>query len=287
MSNIPSVKLRTGLEIPALALGTWKIPDGESVVNSIKCGTELGYKSIDTAAVYKNEVGVGEGVRKSGIPREELYVTTKIWNGEQGYEETLAGFGRSLDRLNIGYVDELLIHWPCPDNLKYVDTWRALQTLYNDGKVKTIGVCNFTIRHLENLRANCEMIPLVNQIEMHPYFVDLELLAYCREHGILVEVYSPLMNGGEVLRDPVIAEIGKKYNKTVAQVILRYLLQLGTRVLVKSVHKERLQENMEVFDFNLEEEDMIRMKALNRGMRYNMHPELDNFAVPLDEAPVK
>ncbi len=282
MANVPNLKLRSGLEIPAIALGTWKTPDGEAAVNAVKWAVEAGYRSIDTAAIYKNERGVGQGIRECGVAREELYVTTKIWNGEQGYEDSLAAFDRSLQRLDIGYVDELLIHWPCPGNDKYVGTWRALQKLFNDGKLKTIGVSNFTIRHLENLRANCEIMPAVNQIEMHPYFVDLELLAYCRQHDILVEAYSPLMNGGAVLQDPVIAELAAKYGKSVAQICFRYLLQLGVRVLVKSVRKERLIENLDVFDFELDEMDMIRMKALNRGWRGNPHPELDNFALPLD-----
>ncbi len=282
MANIPTFKLANGVEIPAIALGTWMSPDGEPVINAVKWAVEAGYNSIDTAAIYKNERGVGEGIRSCGVPRDSLFVTTKIWNGEQGYMDAQAAFARSLERLNIGYVDELLIHWPCPGNDRYVGTWRALEKLYREGQLKVIGVSNFTIRHLENLRANCELVPMVNQIELHPYFVDYELLAYCKAQNILIEAYSPLMHGGAVLQDPEVAKIAEKHGKTNAQVILRFLYQLGARLLVKSLHKARLEENLAIFDFQLDADDMIRMRALNRGMRQNPHPELDNFALPLD-----
>lgn len=282
MEDLRKVRLRSGLELPSLSLGTWKSPDGEPMAAIVREAAEVGYRAIDTAANYKNERGIGLGLRTCGLPREDFYVSTKIWNHEQGYHEALAAYEKSMCRLDIGYIDQLLIHWPCPGLGKYLDTWKALEELHSQGKVKTVGVSNFTIRHLEALRERGGLLPLVNQVEMHPYFVDVELLAYCKAHAIQVEAYSPLMKGGALLQDPVILSIGEKHGRSVAQVILRYLLQLGVRVIAKSTHRERLEENISVFDFQLDEEDMVRMKALNRGERCYDHPELYNFAEPRD-----
>ena len=280
MDDLRSVRLRNGVEVPSLSLGTWKSPDGEPMAEIVREAAALGYRAIDTAANYKNERGIGLGLRTCGLSREDFYVSTKIWNHEQGYQETLAAYEKAMQRLDIGYIDQLLIHWPCPGLGKYRDTWCALEKLYNEGKLRTVGVSNFTIRHLEDLRANCALVPFVNQIEMHPYLVDWELLAYCKTHEIQVEAFSPLMRGGELLQDPAICAIAEKHGRSPAQVVLRYLLQLGVRVIAKSTHRERLAANAAVYDFALDAEDMVRIKALNRGERCYDHPELYNFAEP-------
>ena len=280
--EIAKITLRSGVKVPSLSLGTWKSPDGEPMAAIVRSAAALGYRAIDTAANYKNERGIGLGVRTSGLPREDFYVSTKIWNHEQGFQEALAAFEKSMTRLDIGYIDQLLIHWPCPGLDRYVDTWRALESLYGTGKVKTVGVSNFTIRHLERLRMECDLVPFVNQIEMHPYLIDWELLAYCQAQGIQVEAYSPLMRGGEVLGDPTVRALAEKHGRSPAQIILRFLLQLGVRVIAKSTHEERMKENRDVFDFTLDEQDMAFMKALNRGQCCYDHPELYNFNEPRD-----
>jgi len=268
--------LNNGVVIPALALGTWLSPDGQPVIDSIHDAIDAGYRSVDTARCYENEVGVGEGIRTCGLKREELYVTTKIWNADQGYEETLRAFEESERRLNIGYIDMILIHWPVPRFGKYVDTYKALEKLYKDGRVRAIGVCNFMKEHLDAVLENCSVVPAVNQIEMHPMLIQPELMEHCKKHNIQIEAYSPLMHGGAVLGNELIASVGKKYGKSTAQVTLRYLFQLGARILVKSLHKQRIIENQEIFDFSLSAEDMAQIAALNNGTRtcgdpYTMH----------------
>ena len=276
--NYPYVKtLNNGVITPALALGTWKSPSGEIVIDAIKAAVEAGYRSIDTAKAYGNEESVGEGIRTCGVPREELFVTTKIWNADHGYENTLKAYEGSMQRLNIGYIDELLIHWPTPKYNMYVETWKALEKLNKDGKVRTIGVCNFTIDFLEDLRKNCDITPAVNQIEMHPMLIQKDLMDYCADRGILIEAYSPLMNGGDILTNELIAKIGAKYGKSNAQVTLRYLYQLGVRILVKSVHKERIIQNQEIFDFELSASDMEEISTLNAGIRTCGDPLTANF----------
>ncbi|MBR3304892.1 MAG: aldo/keto reductase [Clostridia bacterium] len=276
--NYPYCKtLNNGVVVPQLGLGTWKSASGKAVIDAIKYAVDAGYRSIDTAKAYRNEESVGEGIRTCGIPREELYVTTKIWNGDHGFENTIKGYEGSMERLDIGYIDELLIHWPTPKYNDYVETFKAMEMLYEEGKVRAIGVCNFTIEFLEELRKNCHITPAVNQIEMHPMLIQHDLMDYCSDHGILIEAYSPLMNGGEILHNELIAEIGRKYGKTNAQVTLRFLFQLGVRILTKSVHKERIIENQDIFDFELSKEDMERIATLNKGIRTCGDPNTSNF----------
>ena len=272
--------LNNGIQIPAIALGTWLSPNGQPVIDSIHDAVSVGYRSVDTARGYENEVGVGEGIRTCGVPREEIFVTTKIWNADQGYAETLAAFAQSEKRLNIGYIDMILIHWPLPKFGKYIDTYKALEQLYLDGRVRAIGVCNFTQAHLEALKTSCKITPQVNQIEMHPMLVQPDLMRYCKDNAIQIEAYSPLMHGGAVLKNKLIASIGEKYGKSNAQVTLRYLHQLGARVLAKSLHKQRIIENQEIFDFVLTQEDMAAIGTLNRGERTCGDPDTMLYSRP-------
>ncbi|MDD4369336.1 MAG: aldo/keto reductase [Oscillospiraceae bacterium] len=263
---IPTVKLNTGAAIPRLALGTWEIPAAQAP-ELVSFGLKSGYRSADTAWAYHNEAAVAEGIRQSGLPREAVFLTTKVWIKYQGYKETLAVFRESLQAMQLDYVDLLLIHWPAPGMNKYVDTYKALETLYHEGMARAIGVANFNIDHLETLLARTEVVPATNQFEMHPMLIQPDLLDFCRAHGILPEAYSPLMHGGAILKDPDIAAIALRHGKTNAQVALRYLLQLGVRVLVKSLHKERILENAQVFDFNLTDADMAEIGQMNKGIR--------------------
>lgn len=273
MKNLQSTTtLHNGVEMPWLGLGVFKVQEGEEVVNSVKAALELGYKSIDTAAIYKNEEGVGKAIAESNVPREELFITTKVWNSEQGYEKTLAAFDESLAKLGLDYLDLYLIHWPTPQQAKYIDTWKALEKLYKDGRVRAIGVSNFQIHHLEDLIANCEIKPMVNQVEYHPRLAQVELLEFCKKNQIQLEAWSPLMQGG-LIEDPTISEIAAKYNKSTAQVILRWDLQNGVVTIPKSIKPHRIAENADVFDFELSQEDMDKISSLNKDERVGPNPD--------------
>lgn len=266
-----SIVLNNGVRMPQLGFGVWKIPD-DQVTQVLEKAFEIGYRSVDTARIYKNEEGVGRAVAESGIPREELFITTKVWNSDQGYENTLNAFEASLQRLGLDYVDLYLIHWPTPKYDQYVETYKALEKLYKDGRVRAIGVSNFDIDHLERILNECEVVPAVNQVECHPYLQQKELKAFCKKHGIAVEAYSPLMNGKDALQDEVILKIAKKYGKTPAQVILRWHLQEGVIAIPRTVTPSRMEENFRVFDFELSEEDMKEIAALDRNVRVNAVP---------------
>ncbi|WP_096270884.1 aldo/keto reductase [Paucisalibacillus globulus] len=265
------VTLNNGLEMPKLGFGVWLVPDDEAET-AVKNAIEVGYRSIDTAMVYKNEEGVGRAIATSDVPREELFITTKLWNSDQGYEETLKAFDESLERLGLDYVDLYLIHWPMPKEDKYVDTYKALEKLYHDGKVKAIGVCNFHIEHLQRLLDECDVVPVLNQVECHPYLQQAELKAFCKEHDIYLEAWSPLMNGKDVLNDEVIIGIAEVHGKTPAQVILRWHLQYDNIVIPKSVTPSRIEENFHVFDFQLTDEEMKKIAGLNRNHRNGPDP---------------
>jgi len=265
------VTLNNGLEMPKLGFGVWLVPDDEAET-AVKNAIEVGYRSIDTAMVYKNEEGVGRAIATSDVPREELFITTKLWNSDQGYEETLKAFDESLERLGLDYVDLYLIHWPMPKEDKYVDTYKALEKLYHDGKVKAIGVCNFHIEHLQRLLDECDVVPVLNQVECHPYLQQAELKAFCKEHDIYLEAWSPLMNGKDVLNDEVIMGIAEVHGKTPAQVILRWHLQYDNIVIPKSVTPSRIKENFQVFDFQLTDEEMKKIAGLNRNHRNGPDP---------------
>lgn len=274
MSLKDTVKLANGVEMPRLGFGVWQVKDGAEAVNSVKWAIDAGYISIDTAAAYKNEEGVGEAIRESGVNREDLFVTTKLWNADQGYESTLQAFETSLNKLGLDYVDLYLIHWPVEG--KFNETWRAFEKLYQDGKVRAIGVCNFHEHHLKTLLETAEVVPMVNQIELHPLLSQKPLRDFCAEQNIVVEAWSPL-GSGKILNNPEIKTIAEKYGKSVAQVILRWDLQHGIVTIPKSVHKERIIENADVFDFELTKEDMAAIDALNKDERTGPDPDNFNF----------
>jgi diketogulonate reductase-like aldo/keto reductase len=264
--------LHNGVKMPWFGLGVFKVEDGDEVVNSVKWAIEAGYKSIDTAAAYKNEEGVGQAIKESGVPREELFITTKVWNADQGYDSTLKAFNDSLTKLGLDYLDLYLVHWPVKG--KYKETWKALETLYKDGKVKAIGVSNFQIHHLEDVIAAAEIVPMVNQVEYHPRLTQKELQAFCKEHNIQLEAWSPLMQG-KLLDDETLSEIAEKHGKSVAQVILRWDLQNEVVTIPKSVKQHRIYDNASIFDFELSQDEMDRIDGLNRDERVG--PDPDNF----------
>ncbi|WP_458118607.1 aldo/keto reductase [Paenibacillus sp. Z6-24] len=275
MQNLQStVQLSNGVEMPWFGLGVYKVENGDEVVSSVKWAIEAGYRSIDTAALYQNEDGVGQAIRESGVPREELFVTTKVWNSDQGYDSTLQAFEQSLSKLGLEYVDLYLIHWPVKG--KYKDTWRALEKLYEDGKVRAIGVSNFQIHHLEDLLADAKVRPVVNQVELHPLLSQVELRNYCKEQGIQIEAWAPLAQG-RLLDNPVLQAIGEKYGKSIAQVLLRWDLQSGIVTIPKSIKQERIVQNADIFDFELSPEDMKQIDDLNQNQRFGADPDNFNF----------
>lgn len=260
-----SATLHNGVKMPWLGLGVWMAADGDEVQRAVRWALELGYRHIDTAAAYGNEAGVGQAVRDSGIARDSIFVTTKVWNANQGYESTLAAFEESMKKLRLEYLDLYLVHWAVPG--RYLDTWRALEKLYREGRVRAIGVANFMPEHLQDVMEHSDIKPMVNQVEFHPLLTQRRLLEFCRANQIQLEAWSPLFRGGEALSHPVIVEIAKKHGKTPAQVILRWDLQQEVVTIPKSVHKERIQENSEVFDFTLSPDEMERITALESDRR--------------------
>ncbi|WP_281361159.1 aldo/keto reductase [Kroppenstedtia pulmonis] len=268
--------LHNGVKMPWFGIGVFKVEEGPELVNAVKAAIKHGYRSIDTAAIYENEEGVGQGIREgikeAGISREDLFVTSKVWNTDLGYESAIAAYETSLNKLGLEYLDLYLIHWPVEG--KYKDAWRALETLYKEGRVKTIGVSNFQIHHLEDLMKDAEIKPMVNQVEYHPRLTQKELQSFCREHGIQLEAWSPLMQG-QLLDHQVLQDIANKYGKSTAQVILRWDLQNGVVTIPKSTKEHRIVENATVFDFELTEEDMKRIDDLNQNDRVG--PDPDNF----------
>ncbi|GMA62549.1 aldo/keto reductase [Alicyclobacillus fastidiosus] len=265
--------LNNGVQMPWFGLGVWQTKEGEEVEQAVTYALGAGYRHIDTAAAYKNEQGVGNAVRKSGIAREDLFITTKLWNADQGYDTAVRAFEESNRRLGLEYVDLYLIHWPVKG--KYKDSWRALEKLYKDGLVRAIGVSNFHIHHLEDLLADAEVVPTVNQVECHPLLAQTELRAFCADHKIQFEAWSPLMQGN--LNNGALLDIAKKYNKTPAQVVLRWDLQHGIVTIPKSIRESRIVENAQVFDFELSREDMATIDGLNENRRFGPDPDNFNF----------
>ena len=272
MNTIPKIELNNGVEIPQLGLGVLKMTDGPEVEASVLAALNAGYRSIDTAEGYGNESGVGRALKASGVKREEVFITTKLANRNQGYDSTLKAFEGSLERLGLDYLDLYLIHWPQPMYDQYIETWKAIEKLYGEKRMRAIGVSNFEPEHLERLFSETDVVPAVNQIEFHPCLTQAALLDFCRKHSIAVEAWSPLMQGGEVLRNELIQTLAKKYNKSPAQVILRWDIEKGIIVIPKSVHEERIRENMDIFDFTLDADDIAAIDALNKDFRTGPNP---------------
>jgi 2,5-diketo-D-gluconate reductase A len=272
---IPTLKLNNGVEMPRLGFGVFQVPDAETTA-AVTTALEAGYRSIDTAAAYQNEAGVGQALASSGLAREELFVTTKLWNADQGYEETLAAFERSRGLLGLDFLDLYLIHWPAPELGKYADSWRAMEKLYADGVVRAIGVSNFQPAHLEQLAAGSSVVPAVNQVELHPYLQQNAVRAYGNEHGIATEAWSPLAKGGTLLSEPTVTALATQYDRTPAQIVLRWHLQLGNVVIPKSVTPARVRENFAVFDFELTTADLDTLAGLERGERTGPDPDTFN-----------
>jgi 2,5-diketo-D-gluconate reductase A len=270
MSEVPAIRLYDGVEIPQLGFGVFKVPPDETQ-EAVEQALETGYRHIDTAAAYMNEDGVGAAIASSGIPREEVFVTTKLPNTEHGFDSALATFDASLSRLRTGYVDLYLIHWPVPSQDRFVEAWRAFERIREEARARTIGVSNFRIEDLERLADETSTRPSVNQIELHPLFRQAELRAFHEEHGIATEAWSPLARG-RVLREGTIVEIARGHGKTPAQVVLRWHLQLGNIVFPKSVTPERIRENFDVFDFELSGQEIERIGELDRGERVGPDP---------------
>lgn len=265
-----TVTLSGGLEMPRFGLGTYKSQPGEEVERSVEFALRNGYRAIDTASLYGNEEGVGRGIRASGVPREEVFLSTKVWNDQQGYEGTLAALDASLKLLGTDYVDLYLIHWPIKAHLE--STWRAMEALHADGKARAIGVCNFLPHHLELLLALADIAPVVDQVEFHPRLQQPGLQAYAAEHDIVLEAWAPLMRG-RVNEVAELVEIAHRHGKTPAQVAIRWVLELGYVVIPKSVHEERILENANVFDFELSDAEMGVIDTLDAGMRIGSHPD--------------
>ncbi|QAY67608.1 aldo/keto reductase [Paenibacillus protaetiae] len=268
--------LSNGVQMPWLGIGVFQVEEGQDLVNALKAAVRHGYRSIDTAAIYQNETSVGQGIREalaeSGLKREDLFITSKVWNADLGYEATLAAYDASLERLGLDYLDLYLIHWPVQG--KYKDAWRALEKLYRDGRVKAIGVSNFQVHHLEDVLKDAEVKPMVNQVEFHPRLTQQQLRDYCKAQGIQLEAWSPLMQG-QLLGQPELQAIADKHGKSIAQVIIRWDLQHGVVTIPKSIREARIIENGSVFDFELTPEEMAQIDSLNQDLRVG--PDPDNF----------
>ncbi|KUP04855.1 glyoxal reductase [Bacillus coahuilensis m2-6] len=275
---VQALTLNNGIEMPEIGYGVFRVEEGSALEDAIVTAIKLGYRSIDTAAIYGNEASVGNGIKKAIeqglVTREELFVTSKVWNDGLTFDETIAAYEESLEKMGLEYLDLYLIHWP-GDN-KYLEPWRALESLYKEKRVKSIGVSNFQVHHLEDLRENAEITPVVNQIELHPKLIQEEVRAYCQEHNILVEAWSPLMNA-ELLSDETVGKIASTHGKSAAQVILRWDLQQGIITIPKSMTPSRMEENISIYDFTLSEEELAQLNALHEGRRIGPNPDEFDF----------
>ncbi|WP_299314480.1 aldo/keto reductase [uncultured Aquimarina sp.] len=276
MKTITNIKgtfrLHNGIGMPYFGLGVYLSDNDQEVVDAVQWALDAGYRHIDTASIYKNEEGVGRAIHQSNVCREEIFVVSKVWNSDQGYESTLKAFDKSLERLQLDYLDLYLIHWPVEG--KYIETWKALEKLYKDGKIKAIGVSNFMQHHLENLMENSEITPMVNQMEFHPYLVQQDLIDFCNKHKIQYEAWSPMMQG-KIFKLSILDDLAKKYNKTIAQIVLRWNLQKGVVTIPKSAKKERIISNADLFDFELSPKDVSYIDSLDKNQRTG--PDPDNF----------
>ncbi|MEU4670784.1 aldo/keto reductase [Amycolatopsis sp. NPDC023774] len=276
MTSVPVTKLNNGVEMPQLGFGVFQVPPAETKA-AVKTALDAGYRSIDTATAYGNEAAVGEALAESGIAADELFITTKLWNSDQGYDQTLRAFDASIAALGLDRLDLYLIHWPLPARDKYIDTWKALEKLYADGRVRAIGVSNFQPSHLRRVLDEGSVVPAVNQIELHPYLVQQELRAFHADHGIATEAWSPLAKGGDLLAEQAVVDIAAAHGRAPAQVVLRWHLQLSNVVIPKSVTPSRVAENFDVFGFTLTDTEVASLSSLDRGLRTG--PDPDTFDV--------
>ena len=270
--TVPNVVLNNGIEIPQVGFGVWRVPSAETQ-RAVSVALDAGYRHIDTARLYDNEDGVGAAVRESGLDRDAVFVTSKVWNSDQGYDSTLRAFDATMERLGFDVLDLYLIHWPRPEAGTAADTWRAMERLYVDGRIRAIGVSNFRPEHLRRLLDTAEVVPAVNQVELHPYLQQADTRAANDTAGIATEAWAPLAKGGDLLRDPVVTGLAEKHERTPAQVVLRWHLELHTIVIPKSVTPSRIAENIDVFDFDLDAEDLAAMAGLDREGRTGPHPD--------------
>ncbi|MCB0747372.1 MAG: aldo/keto reductase [Ignavibacteriae bacterium] len=268
------VELSNKVKMPYFGLGVFLMKDGQEVIDAVMHALEAGYIHIDTAALYNNEIGVGEAIRNSSVHRKDIYVTSKVWNSDQGYDSTLKAFDKSLEKLGFDYLDLYLVHWPVKG--KYKSTWKAIEELYKQGRVKSIGVSNFLQHHLEDLIDSAEIIPMVNQVEFHPYLVQQDLINFCVKYKIQFEAWSPLMQG-KMLSDKLINKLALKYEKTAAQIILRWNLQKGVVTIPKSSKQERIISNSQIFDFKISLDDMKLIDGLDKAERIGADPNNFNF----------
>lgn len=270
--------LSNGVQIPCIGLGTWQVPDGEAAYKAVRDALEIGYRHVDTAAVYGNEASVGRAIRDSGIPREEIFVTSKLWNTVRGYNETKQAFEETLQRLGLDYLDLYLIHWPNPAGFRHrwkeanTETWRAMEDLYKEGRIRAIGISNFMKHHIDALLETAKVVPMVNQIRLCPGDVKQDLVAYCRKHSMLLEAYSPF-GTGKAFEVPEIRKLAAKYNKSVAQLLVRWSLQMGFLPLPKSTNRERIKENADVFDFEIADEDVAYLAGLTGACGEGWDPD--------------
>ena len=276
--EVKDIQLNNGKEMPKIGYGVFRVDEGKELEDAVVTAIRSGYRSIDTAAIYGNERSVGKGIRKAIeselVTREELFVTSKLWNNHSSYDETITAYNQTLEKMGLDYLDLYLIHWPGQD--KYLMPWKALENLYQEGRVKSIGVSNFQVNHLENLLSHSEIIPVINQIEFHPKLTQSEVRAYCLQHNIQVEAWSPLMNA-ELLNNEKVREIASKHGKSAAQVILRWDIQHGVITIPKSMTPSRIKENISLFDFSLTDEDMKQLNDLNENLRNGPHPDKFDF----------
>lgn len=271
MTPIPQIQLHDGASMPQLGFGMWQVPN-DKAVPVIHEALAAGYRHIDTASAYDNEEGVGKAIKSGSVPREELFVTTKLWNDEQGYDRALKAMDESLERLQLDYVDLYLIHWPVPKNERYLESWKAFIKLKEEGRAKSIGVSNFPIRHLQRIIDETGVVPVVNQVELHPLFQQKELREFHAKHGIVTESWSPL-GRGNLFDNPVLKVVAKKHSRSVAQIVLRWNIDSGLIVIPKSVTPERIRENIALFDFKLDAEDIAKIAAMDCGQRLGPDPE--------------
>ena len=253
--------LSNGVKIPSIGFGTYKSGDDEETAKIIKNALNLGYKMIDTASFYNNEVGIGNGIKESGIDRKDIFIVTKLWNDDHGYDNTIEAFNKSLNNLQVDYIDLYLIHWP---NKLNAETWRAFEHLYETGKVKAIGVCNFKVEHLEELKKTAKIMPMVNQVEIHPFSTKNNIINYCKDNNIKVVAWSPISRG-RVLSNDLMIDLSKKYKKSIVQIVLRWHMQKGVIPIPKSSNENRIKENMDIFDFEISSEDMKAIDSLDEG----------------------